>query len=108
MRRQSETLLLFPLLPIFLIGMFPMLLIGLLGFAGLAIFGVLLISVGLSSGIEAHDDFNRNVIVAGYARGSERSTRASHLHAETRLALRLEAVGVALIGAAVIGFCYFG
>src|SRR5262245_14491597 len=108
MRRQSETLLLFPLLPIFLIGMFPMLLIGLLGFAGLAIFGVLLISVGLSSGIEAHDDFNRNVIVSGYARSSERATQASDLHAATRLALRLEVVGVVLIGAAAIGFCYFG
>ncbi len=33
MRRQSETLLLVPLLPVFLLGMFPMLLIGLLGFS---------------------------------------------------------------------------
>jgi hypothetical protein len=108
MRRQPETLLLFPLLPIFLIGMFPMLLIGLLGFAGLAIFGVLLICVGLSSGLEAHADFNRNVIVGGHARGSERATQASDMHAATRLALRLEAAGVAVIIAAVIGFSYFG
>ena len=108
MRRQPETLLLFPLLPIFLVGMFPMLLIGLLGFAGLAIFGVLLISVGVSSGLEAHADFNRNVIVGGHARGSERATQASDMHAATRLALRLEAAGVGVIIAAVIGFSYFG
>jgi hypothetical protein len=85
-----------------------MLLIGLLGFAGLAIFGVLLISVGLSSGLEAHADFNRNVIVGGHARGSERTTQASDMHAATRLALRLEAAGVAVIIAAAIGFSYFG
>ena len=108
MRRQPETLLLLPLLPIFLIGMFPMLLIGLLGFAGLAIFGVLLVCVGLASGLEAHDTFHRDVIVGGYARGSERAAKASDMHAATRLALRLEAVGVALIIAAVVGFFYFG
>ena len=108
MRRQPETLLVFPLLPIFLIGMFPMLLIGLLGFAGLAIFGILLICVGLSSGLEAHADFNRNVIIGGQARGSERATQASDMHAATRLALRLEAAGVIVIIAAVIGFSYFG
>jgi hypothetical protein len=107
MRRQPETLLLFPLLPIFLVGMFPMLLISLLGFAGLAIFGVLLISVGLSSGLEAHADYNRSVIAGGHARGSERSTQASDLHAATRLALRLEAAGVAVIAAAAVGFLYF-
>ncbi len=107
MRRQSETLLLFPLLPIFLIGMFPMLLIGLLGFAGLAIFGILLISVGLSSGLEAHDDFNRSLIVGGHAKGSARSTQASDLHAATRLALRLEAIGVVVTIAAGLGFFYF-
>ncbi|MGY8665498.1 hypothetical protein Q3C01_24475 [Bradyrhizobium sp. UFLA05-109] len=108
MRRQSETLLLLPLLPIFLVGMFPMLMIGLLGFAGLALFGVLLVSVGLASGNEAHDTFNHDVIVHGYAKGSERAARASDVHAATRLAHRLEAAGLGVIIAAIIGFVYTG
>ena len=67
MRKRSETLLLLPLLPIFLIGMFPMLLIGMLGSAGLVIFGILLIRVGLAGTMEAHGDFNQEIIVHGYA-----------------------------------------
>jgi hypothetical protein len=108
MRRQSETLLFLPLLPIFLVGMFPMLMIGLLGFAGLAVFGVLLICAGLASGNEAHDTFNHDVIVHGYPRGSERAARASDMHAATRLAHRVEAIGLALIIVAAIGFIYVG
>jgi hypothetical protein len=108
MRRQSESLLFLPLLPIFLVGMFPMMLIGLLGFAGLALFGVLLICVGLASGNEAHDTFNHDVIVHGYPRGSERAARASDMHAAARLAHRLEAAGLAVIIAAILGFIYVG
>ena len=108
MRRQSETLLLVPLLPIFLVGMFPMFLIGLLGFFGLALFGVLMVCVGLASSNEAHDAFNHDVIVHGYARGSERATQASNMHLATRLALRLEAVGAAMVITAAIGLCYAG
>ena len=108
MRRQSETLLLVPLLPIFLVGMFPMFLIGLLGFFGLALFGVLMVCVGLASSNEAHDAFNHDVIVHGYARGSERATQASNMHLATRLALRLEAVGAAMVIAAGIGLFYVG
>ena len=43
MRRQSDALLLLPLLPIFLVGLFPMLMLALLGFAGLGLLGILLI-----------------------------------------------------------------
>jgi hypothetical protein len=43
MRKQSEALLLVPLLPIFLAGLFPMLVLALLGFAGLGLLGILLI-----------------------------------------------------------------
>lgn len=107
MRRHPETFLLVPLLPIFLAGMFPMFLIGLLGFFGLAIFGVLVVCVGLASSNEAHDNFNHDVIVHGYARGSERATQASNMHTATRLAMRLEAVGAAMIIVAVLGFFYF-
>ncbi|MBR0696801.1 hypothetical protein [Bradyrhizobium lablabi] len=106
MRRQSEILLLLPLLPIFLIGMFPMLLIGLLGFFGLIIFGVLLVSVGLSSGLEAHGDFNEEVIVHGYAKASERATQVSNLHVATRFAALLEVAGAVLIAAGGVGFFY--
>jgi hypothetical protein len=108
MRRQSETLLLLPLLPVFLVGMFPMLLIGLLGFAGLGIFGVLLVCVGLSSGLEAHTNFIQEVIIHGYPRGSERATHVSDLHSAIRFAALVDVVGVALIVAAAFGFFYFG
>lgn len=108
MRRQSETLLLVPLLPIFLVGMFPMFLIALLGFFGLALFGVLVICVGLASSNEAHDNFNHDVIVHGYTKRSERAARASDMHIATRLGMRLEAVGAAMIITAAIGLCYAG
>jgi hypothetical protein len=108
MRRQSETLLLVPLLPIFLLGMFPMLLIGLLGFFGLIIFGILLVCVGLTLALEAHGEFNEEIIVHGHVRGSERATQASRLHAATRSALALEIVGAALIAAGILGFLLAG
>ncbi|UGY17119.1 hypothetical protein [Bradyrhizobium septentrionale] len=108
MRRQSETLLLVPLLPVFLLGMFPMLLIGLLGSFGLIIFGILLVSVGLTLGLEAHGEFNQEIIVHGYARGSERATQLSHLHAAMRSAVVLEIAGAALVAAGIAGFCWFG
>ena len=107
MRRQSESLLLLPLLPIFLLGMFPMLLIGLLGFFGLIIFGILLVCVGLSMGLEAHSEFNEEIIVHGYARQSERATQASHLHAATRSATGLEVVGLAFAVAGAAGLLLF-
>ncbi|MES5488950.1 hypothetical protein QMZ05_39935 [Bradyrhizobium sp. INPA03-11B] len=108
MRRQSETLLLVPLLPIFLLGMFPMLLIGLLGFFGLIIFGILLVCVGLTLGLEAHGEFNEEIIVHGFARGSERATQLSHLHAATRSAALLDLAGIALVIAGILGFFWAG
>jgi uncharacterized SAM-binding protein YcdF (DUF218 family) len=108
MRRQSETLLLLPLLPIFLIGMFPILLFGLLGFFGLGIFGVLLVSVGLTSALEARSHFTEEIIVHGYGRTTERDVHVSDLHTATRFAALLDAAGVALIAASAVGFVYFG
>jgi hypothetical protein len=108
MRRPPDSLLLVPLLPIFLLGMFPMFLIALLGFFGLALFGVLVICVGLASSNEAHDNFNHDVIVHGYARETERTARVSEVHLAGRLGLRLEAVGAAMVLTAAIGFCYAG
>ena len=78
--RTSESLIVLPLLPIFLIGLPPMLLLSFLGFAGLVILGMLLICVGLSGGFDANNTFNEEVIVHGYARRSERALQASNLH----------------------------
>ena len=66
--RTSESLIVLPLLPIFLIGLPPMLLLSLLGFAGLVILGILVVCVGLSDSLDANHAFNEQVIVHGYAR----------------------------------------
>ena len=108
MRRQSETWLLLPLLPIFLVGMFPMLLIGMLGSAGLVIFGILMIRVGLAGTMEAHGDFNQEVIVHGYARGPDRATQISDLQSATRMAVLLHLSGAAMIVAGIAGLFVAG
>src|ERR1700716_3498676 len=105
--RESETLLLLPLLPIFVIGVPPMLLLSFLGFAGLVILGVLLICVGLSDGLDANSNFNQEVIVHGYARRSERTIQASNLHSEIRFATVMHVAGAGLAMAGLIGFFFF-
>ena len=106
--RNSETLLLLPLLPIFFVGIFPMLLFGLLGFLGISLFGILLICVGLSDGLNANSNFNQQVIVHGYASRSSRSTQARDLHSATRFALVVDMIGAALVAVGLCGFFYFG
>ena len=106
MRRQSEILLLLPLLPIFVVGMFPMLLFCFLGFAGLGIAGILVVCIGLSDGLHANSDFNRQVIVHGYARPSERAVHASNLHSAVRFATVMKATGAGLIAAGLLGSFY--
>jgi hypothetical protein len=106
--RESETLLLLPLLPIFVVGVPPMLLLSFLGFAGLVILGVLLICVGLSDGLDAKSDFSQEVIVRGYARGSERTVQASKLHSAIRFATLMDATGAGLIVVGLFGFFCFG
>ena len=108
MRKRSETLLLLPLLPIFLIGMFPMLLIGMLGSAGLIIFGILLIRVALAGNMEAHGDFNQEVIVHGYARRPDRAAQASDLQAATRMSLLMHLSGAVMIVAGIAGLFFIG
>ena len=105
--RESETLLLLPLLPIFVIGVPPMLLLSFLGFAGLVILGVLLICVGLSDGLDANSNFNQEVIVHGYARRSERTIQASNLHSAIRFATLMHVAGAGLTIAGLIGFFCF-
>jgi hypothetical protein len=108
MRRQSELWLLIGLLPTFFVGMLPMLLFCFLGSAGLGIAGVLLICVGLADGLHANNDFNREVIVHGYARGSERAAHISALHAAFRFATATQLIGAGLLVAGIFGFFYFG
>jgi hypothetical protein len=102
MRRQSDTLLLLPLLPIFLIGMFPMLMMALLGVAGLGMFGILLVSAGLTDALDANNDFNQHIVVEGYARGTERAIYASNLHSAIRSATAIIIAGIAFI---VVSLC---
>lgn len=101
MRTRSETWLLLPLLPVFLVSMFPMLLIGMLGSAGLVIFGILLIRVGLACTMDAHGDFDREVITHGYARGPDRAAQVSNLKSATRMAVPLHLSGAAMIVAGI-------
>ena len=106
--RESETLLLLPLLPIFFVGIFPMLLFGLLGFLGVSLFGILLICVGLSDGLNANSNFNQQVIVHGYASRANRPMHATDLHAAVRFALVVDMIGAALVAVGVVGFFYLG
>ena len=108
MRTQSDSWLVLPLLPIFLIGVPPMLLFSLLGFPGIVILGVLLICVGLTERLEANSDFNQQIIVHGYARQSERNLQASQLHSATRFATLIDLAGAGLIAVGLLGFIYFG
>ncbi len=57
--RNSESLIVLPLLPIFLIGVFPMLLLSLMGPAGLVILGILIASVGLTDVLEVQQRLQR-------------------------------------------------
>ena len=108
MRSQSDSWLILPLLPIFLIGVPPMLLFSLLGFPGIVILGVLLICVGLTERLEANSDFNQQIIVHGYARQSERNLQASQLHSATRFATLIDLAGAGLIAVGLLGFIYLG
>jgi hypothetical protein len=105
--RQSDSWLLLPLLPIFLVGVPPMLLLALLGFAGFILLGVLMVCVGLTCALEASSDFNQEIIVHGYARRSERGIQASNLHSATRFAALMDVTGAGLIVAGLVGFFCF-
>ena len=94
--RSSESFIVLPLLPIFLIGLFPMLLFSLLGPAGLIILGILVASAGLTDILDANGTFSEQIIVQGYARGTERNGQRTALHSEMRFAAVMIAAGVGL------------
>jgi hypothetical protein len=106
--REPEILLWLPLLPIFVVGMLPMLLFAFLGFAGVALLGVLITCVGLGCTLTANSDFNREVIVHGYARPPERAFQTSSLRSAVRFATVMTVTGGGLILAGSAGFLCFG
>jgi hypothetical protein len=105
---KSETWLLLPLLPIFVVGAPPMLLFALLGFAGVILLGILMICVGLSIACNANSDFSEQVIVHGYAHRSERALHATDLHSANRFALVVDTIGAGLMVVGLCGFLYSG
>ena len=106
--RGSESFLVLPLLPIFIIGLPPMLLLSFLGFAGFVILGMLLICVGLSDRLEANHDFNQEVIVHGYARRSERTIQAANCIRRLVLPLRCMRRAPIMIAVGIAGLFVAG
>src|ERR1700731_4169191 len=101
MRRQSETWLLLPLLPIFFVGIFPMLLLAFLGFAGLVLLGILLICAGLADGLNPNGVFNQEGQAHGHAGRTERAVQASNLPSAVRFAAVLAVLGPGFIVAGI-------
>src|SRR5437868_5533803 len=106
--RQSESLILLPLLPIFFVGAFPMLLLSLLGFGGLVIFGILMICVGFTDTLEANSAFSGEIIVHGYTRPSERAVQRTNLRSEMHFAFLMIVAGAGMAGAGLCGLFYYG
>jgi len=106
--RGSESLIVLPLLPIFFVGAFPMLLLSLMGFAGLVIFGILMICVGFTDTLDANSAFSGQVIVHGYTRPSERAIQRTNRRSEIRFAFLLIVAGAGMTVAGLGGFFYFG
>ncbi|MDI1263813.1 MAG: hypothetical protein PS018_11210 [bacterium] len=101
--RGSESVILLPLLPIFLVGVFPILLLSLLGPAGLVILGILVASAGLTDILDASGTFSEQVIVHGYVRGTERAGQRTALRTEMRFAALMIGAGAALAAAGIGG-----
>ena len=78
--RGSESFIVLPLLPIFLIGLFPMLLLSLLGPAGLIILGILVASAGLTDILDASGALTIRKVYADRVTGN-----CSHQHGTARM-----------------------
>jgi hypothetical protein len=101
--RTSESFIVLPLLPIFLLGAFPMLLLSLMGPAGLIIVGILIVCAGFTDVLEANSSFSEQLIVHGYARGTERAGQRMALRSEIRFAALMIAAGAGLVVAGIAG-----
>jgi hypothetical protein len=104
--RGSESLIVLPLLPIFFVGAFPMLLLSLMGFAGLVIFGILMICVGFTDTLDANSAFSEQVIVHGYTRPSERAIQRTNRRSEIRFAFLSIVAGAGMTVAGLGGLFY--
>jgi hypothetical protein len=101
--RTSESFIVLPLLPIFLLGAFPILLLSLMGPAGLVIVGILIVSAGFTDMLDANTTFSEQLIVHGYARGTERAGQRMALRSEIRFAALIVAAGAGLVVAGIAG-----
>jgi hypothetical protein len=101
--RTSESFIVLPLLPIFLLGVFPILLLSLMGPAGLIILGILIVCAGFTDILEANTSFSEQLIVHGYARATERAGQRLALRSEMRFAALMIAAGAGLAVAGVAG-----
>ena len=106
--RGSESFIVLPLLPIFLLGLFPMLLLSLMGPAGLVILGILIACAALTDILDASGTFSEQIIVHGYARGTERTIQRTNLRSEIHFAVTMVVAGAALAAAGLYGFFYLG
>ena len=103
---QSESLLVFPLFPVFLAGALPFLLMGFLGFAGIGILGVLMMSAALTVALDADTEFNAQTSAARVAgRGVVQSSTRD---AMVRFAKFVAFTGVVLIVVAAAGLTFGG
>jgi hypothetical protein len=101
--RTSESFIVLPLLPIFLLGAFPILLLSLMGPAGLVIVGILIVCAGFTDMLDANSTFSEQLIVHGYARGTERAGQRMALRSEIRFAALMIAAGAGLAAVGVAG-----
>ena len=104
--RTSESFIVLPLLPIFLLGAFPMLLLSLMGPAGLVIVGILIVCAGFTDILESNSSFGEQLIVHGYVRGTERAGQRRALRSEMRFAALMIAAGAGLVVAGVAGLVF--
>ena len=104
---RSDSLLVFPLFPIFMIGAFPFLLMGFLGFAGLGILGALMMSAALTVALDADTEFHAQRSAARFAGGAY-AVPSSTRDAMVRFAKMVGAAGAALVVVCVAGLAISG
>jgi branched-subunit amino acid transport protein len=105
---RSESLLIFPLFPIFLVGSFPIMLMGFLGFAGVAVLGALMISAALTVALDADTEFNSQRSTARFIDRTENMAQASTRDAMVHFAKAVGVAGAAMVVVSIIGLVIYG
>ncbi len=83
-----------------------MLLLSLMGPAGLIILGILIVCAGFTDMLDANSTFSEQLIVHGYARGTERAGQRMALRSEMRFAALMIAAGAGLVVAGIAGLAF--